>query len=124
MKLEHRLQTLELKFVTKKAGCNPTLFIVIPQELQNGSFDHYSYRPAEDDIEKYLKQLKDIGACRGCKGSCSIDWAPVGFSNHTIGGENHSSSQEPKISWMFCGNVEIPILMRQLMSGKREPTIN
>jgi hypothetical protein len=123
MKLEHRLQTLELKFITKKAGCNPTLFIVIPQELQNSSFDHDSYRPAEDDIEKYLKQLKDIGACRGCEGSCAVDWSPQGFKNHTIGGENHSSSPEPKMSWMFCADAETPVLCRRLINGEREQNI-
>jgi hypothetical protein len=121
MRLEHRLQTLELKFVTKKAGCNPTLYIVVPEEMQNGSFDSNSFRPTNDDIEKYLKQLKYGGQCQGCKGSCAIDWAPVGFSNHTIGGENHSSSREPKISWMFCANAGIPVLTRQLMNGGREP---
>ena len=91
MKLEHRLQTLELKFVTKKAGCNPTLYIVIPGDCQSGAFDHDSYRPAIGEIEKYLKQLKDTGHCKECKGSCAIDWVPVGFSNHTIAGENHCS---------------------------------
>ena len=120
MKLEHRLQSLELKFVSKKPGCNPTLFIVDPEDMLNGPFDSDTYRPTAYDIEKYLKQLKDTGECQGCKGSCAIDWAPVGFSNHTIGGENHSSSQEPKISWMFCADAEIPILTRQLISGKRD----
>jgi hypothetical protein len=70
-----------------------------------------------------LKQLKYGGQCQGCEGSCAVDWSRQGFKNHTFGGENHSSSQEPKISWMFCADAEIPILTRQLISGKREPII-
>ena len=46
-------------------GCNPTLFIVIPDEMQNGSFDSDSYRPTSDEIEQYLKNLKDNGGCQG-----------------------------------------------------------
>jgi hypothetical protein len=114
---------LELKFVTKKARCNPTLFIVIPQESRNGSCNHDSYRPEVEEIEKYLKRLKIGGQCQGCKASCAIYWIPQGFKNHMIAGENHSSSQDPKISWMFCANTEIPILVRQLMSGGRELNI-
>jgi len=39
MKMEHRLQNLELKFVTTRPGCNVTLFIVVPEDRQNGYFD-------------------------------------------------------------------------------------
>ena len=120
MKLEHRLQYLELKFVAKQSGCNPTLFIVVPEEMQNGSFDHDSYRPAVDEIEKYLKQLKATGQCQGCKGSCAIDWSPDGFVNHTLAGEGSSSSPGPKINYMFCADAEIPVLCRRLTNGGRE----
>ena len=119
MRLEYRLQCLELKFVTKQPGCNVTLFIVVPESCQSGSFDSDSYRPTSDEIEKYLKQFKDDGQCRGCEGSCAIDWSPHGFKNHSLSGEGGSSSPEPKISYMFCANAKIPVLCRQVMNGKR-----
>ena len=122
MRLEHRLQNLELRFVTKQPGCNPTLFIVIPEDRQNRLFGSDSYRPSTDEIEKYLKQLKDIGQCRDCKGSCAIDWSPDGFKNHTLAGLGISSSLEHKIHFMFCANTKIPVLCRQLMNGGREPS--
>ena len=121
MRMEHRLQCLELKWVTQKPGCNVTLFIVIPEEMQTSPFDSTSYRPTADTIEKYMKQLKDSGQCRGCKGSCAIDWSPDGFVNHTIGGEGNSSSGQPKVHFMFCADAEIPVLCRRLMNGGREP---
>ena len=121
MRLEHRLQCLELKFVTKQPGCNVELFIVMPEEMQKGYFDCDSYRPAAGEIENYLKHLKDSGQCRGCKGSCAIDWSPDGFKNHTLGGERSSSSPEPKIITMFCADAEIPVLCRRIMNGGREP---
>jgi len=123
MRLEHRLQCLELKLATKQSGCNPTLFIVVPEELQNKLFDLDSYRPSTDEIEKYLKQLKDSGQCSDCKGSCVIDWFPDGFKNHTLAGLGMSSSPEHKIHFMFCANTEIPVLCRQLINGRREPNI-
>ena len=123
MKLEHRLQSLELKFVAKKTGCYTTLFIVVPEDCQNGAFNSDSYRPADDEIEKYLKFLKDNGQCSGCRGSCAIDWSADGFTNHTFGGENHSSSPKPKMSWMFCANTKTPELCRRLINGEREPNI-
>ena len=61
MKLEHRLKYLELKFVTKQPGCNVTLFIVVPEQCQQGPFDSDSYGPSSIEIEKYLKHLKDGG---------------------------------------------------------------
>ena len=79
MKLEYRLQYLELKFVIEKPGCNVTLFIVMPEDYQNAYFDSDSYRPSSEEIEKYLKQFKDGGKCQGCKGFCAIDWRPDGF---------------------------------------------
>ena len=119
MKLELRLQYLELKFITKQLGCNVTLFIVIPEEMLNGPFDSDSYRPSSEEIEQYLEQLKATGQCQGCKGSCAIDWSPDGFVNHTLAGEGSSSSPEPRINYMFCANAEIPVLCRQLMNGGR-----
>src|SRR5271157_225344 len=113
MKLEHRLQYLELKFVIEKPGCNVTLFIVLPEGSRDGPFNSDSYRPSPEEIEKYFKQLKATGQCRGCKGSCTIDWSPDGFVNHTIGGEGSSSSPGPKIHFMFCANAEIPVLCRR-----------
>ena len=121
MKIEHRLQCLELKFVAKQPGCNPTLFIVVPQERQNCPFNSDSYRPTNDETEKYLKFLKDNGQCQDCKGACAIDWAPDGFRNHTLAGERSSSSSEPRIFWMFCADAEIPILTRRIMKGEIEP---
>jgi len=120
MKMEHRLQCLELKWVTKRPGCNVSLFIVVPKECQQKPFDSDSYGPTSDEIEKYLKQLKDSGQCRDYEGSCAIDWSPDGFVNHTLAGEGSSSSPEPKINYMFCADAAIPILMRQLMNGGRE----
>ena len=121
MKLEHRLKYLELKFVPRQPGCNPTLFIVIPENSRNGLFDRDTYKPDHDEIEKYLKYLKDNGQCRDCEGSCAIDWSPHGFKNHTLSGEGGSSSPEPKVSYIFCADAEIPILCRRLMNGEREP---
>ena len=124
MKLEHRLQYLELKFVTKQPGCNPTLYIVIPEEMKNKHFDADSYRPSDIEIELFLKKLKDSGQCQGCKGSCAIDWSPDGFMNHTIAGEGSASSPGPKINYMFCADAEIPLLCRRLINGGREPVSN
>ena len=121
MKLEHRLQYLELKFGTKQPGCNVTLFVVVPEDCQNDYFDSDSYRPTSDEIEKHLKQIKDDGHCRRCEGSCAIDWSPRGFQNHTLSGEGSSSSPEPKISYMFCADAEIPVLCRRIINGEREP---
>ena len=119
MKLDHRLQCLELKFKPKQSGCNLTLFIVIPEGARNAAFDTDAYRPADTEVERYLKHLKDSGQCRDCKGSCAIDWAPDGFKNHTLTGERSSSSPEPKILTMFCANAEIPVLTRRIMNGER-----
>ena|SRR5271157_3639925 len=121
MRLEHRLQCLELKWVTQKPGCNVTLFIVVPQDCQDGMFDSDSYRPGNDEIEKYLKSMKSEGRCLGCQGSCAIDWSPEGFNNQTIGGERISSSPGPNIFWMFCADAEIPVLCRRIMNGEKEP---
>jgi len=118
MKLENRLQCLELKLGIKQTGCNVTFFVVVPEECQNGAFVSDAYRPSNIEIEKYLKQLKDNGPCRGCEGSWAIDWSPDGFTNHTLSGEGGSSSPEPKISYMFCANAEIPVLCRRLMNGE------
>ena len=123
MKLEHRLQYLELKFVSKKPGCNPTLFIVVPEDMRNGTFDSASYRPSDDTIEKYIKTVKGDGYCRECRGSCAIDWSPEGFMNHTLAGVGSSSSPEPMIHYMFCADAEIPVLTRKLMNGGREANI-
>ena len=64
MKMEHRLQNLELKFVTTQSGCSVTLFIVVPESCRDKPFDSDSYRPSSEEIQKYLKQLKDGGQCR------------------------------------------------------------
>ena len=45
MRLEYRLQSLELKWVIQKPGCNVTLFIVVPEDRKNEVFDSDSYRP-------------------------------------------------------------------------------
>ena len=120
MRLEHRLQCLELKRVTHKPGCNVTLYVVVPEECQNGYFDSDSYRPSNIEIEIFIKKLKDSGQCRDCKGSCAIDWSPGGFVNHTLSGECCSLSPEPKINYMFCADAEIPVLCRRVMNGERE----
>ena len=120
MRLEHRLQCLELKWVTQKHGCNITLFIVAPQDCQDGTFDSDAYRPGNDEIEKYIKNLKSEGNCQGCQGSCAIDWSPDGFKNHTLEGEGSSSSPEPKINFMFCADAEITVLCRRIMNSGRE----
>jgi hypothetical protein len=121
MALKNRLTQLELKIklFSKRPGCDITFFIVVPEEMQNGSFDSNSYRPAADEIEKYLKQLKGSSQCQDCKVSCAIDWASDGFKNHTLGGECSSSSPEPKISWRFCVDAEVPVLCRRIMNGER-----
>ena len=72
--------------------------------------------------KKYLKQLKDGGQCKDCKGSCAMDWSYDGFKNHTFGGERNSLSPEPKILTMFCADAEIPVLCRRLVNGGREPS--
>ena len=121
MRLEHRLQCLELKRVTHKPGCNVTLYVVVPEDCQNGYFDSDSYRPSNIEIEIFIKKLKDGGQCRDCKGSCAIDWSPDGFKNHTTGGYGSSLSPEAKVRYMLCANAEIPVLCRQFMNGSREP---
>jgi hypothetical protein len=115
MRLEHRLQYLELKWVAQKPGCNVTLFIVVPKDCQDGTFDSDIYRPSSIEIEIFLKKLKDDGACRDCKGACSIDWSPDGFKNHMLGGARYSSSPGPNLFLMFCADAKIPILCRQLV---------
>jgi hypothetical protein len=123
MRLEHRLRYLELKWATEKLGCNVTLFIVVPEDRKNEVFDSDSYRPTSVEIELFLKKLKDGGECRGCKGSCSIDWSPDGFKNHMISGAGPTSFSEHKVHLMFCADAEIPILCRHIMNGEREPHI-
>ena len=123
MKMEHRLQCLELKWVTQKPGCYVTLFIVVTKECQQGPFDSDSYRPSSEEIEKYLKNLKENGQCQGCKSSCATDWSPDGFVNHTIGGAGNSFSPESKVHFMFCANAEIPVLCRRLTNGGRDNRI-
>lgn len=120
MRLEHRLQDLELKWIAQKQGCNVTLFIVVPPDCQDGTFDSDSYRPSAAEIEIFLKKLKNGGQCRDCKGSCAIDWSPEGFNNQTIGGQGSSSSPESKINYMFCADAEIPVLCRRLINRGRE----
>ena len=119
MRLEHRLQYLELKFVAKQTGCNPTLFIVVPEGSRNAPFDCNSYQPTRDEIDKYLKQLKVNGQCRDCEGACSIDWSPDGFKNHTLGGGHLSSTPGPNLFLMFCADAEIPVLCRGIIKGER-----
>jgi len=94
---------------------------MVPEDRQNGYFDSDSYRPGNDEIEKYIKKLKHGEQRRDYKGSCTIDWSPDGFTNHMISGECSSSSDEPKISLMFCADAEIPVLCRCIMNGGREP---
>ena len=69
MQLSSRLQQLELKIKlnSKQPSCDSTLFIVMPESPQETPFDFAFYRPNEDEIEKYLKSLKDTGQCRDCK---------------------------------------------------------
>lgn len=98
MGLEARLRQLEVKVQFKQPGCNPILFIVVPEGSQNAPFDTDAYRPTDDEIENYLAQLKDGGRCRDCKGSCIINWAPDGFKNHALTGECSSLSPAPKIN--------------------------
>jgi hypothetical protein len=117
MRLEHRLQSLELKWVTQKQGCNVTLFIVVPKNCQDGTFDSDTYRPSSIKIEIFLKTLKDDGLCLNCKGTCAIDWSPDGFKNHTLGGAGYFSSSGPNLFLMFCADAEIPVLCRQIMNG-------
>ena len=121
MTLGRRLLQLELriKLNSKQPGCNPTLFVVIPEELRDSHFDSNTYKPVEGAIERYLIELKESGQCRDCVGSCAIDWARDGFMNHTLTGERRSSSPEPNILTMFCANAEIPVLTRRIMNGER-----
>ena len=66
MRLDRRIQQLELKMKSnsKEHGCDVSLFIVIPGELQQGHFDHDSYRPTDEEVKEYLKHLKESGQCR------------------------------------------------------------
>jgi hypothetical protein len=118
MNLDKRLRQLEAKIQSKQPGCNSTLFIVVPEEMQQGHFDEDSYGPADDEIERYLKHLKDSGQCRDCKGSCAIDWAPDGFKNHAVIGECRSSFS--KISMIYCASAEGIELTRWIMNGEIE----
>jgi hypothetical protein len=104
----------------RQPGCNVTLFIVVPEDRKDGSFDSSSYQPTRDKIDKFLKQLKDSSQCQDCEGSCSIDWSPEGFKNHTLGGARFSTSPSPNLLTMFCADVEIPVLCRQIVRGTRE----
>jgi hypothetical protein len=98
----------------------PEEFLSVPEDITSYQpFNSETYRPAEGELEKYLKQLKESGECQNCKGSCAIDWSPDGFNNHTLSGERSSSTIEPKISTMFCANAETPGLTRRLMNGER-----
>jgi hypothetical protein len=121
MKLERRLQQLELtiKLNFKQPGCNITLFIAVPEELQQTCFDSDSYKPAEGELVWYLKYIRENGLCRDCKGSCSVEWTPDGFENHTLSREHSSSSSESKTSFMYCADAEIPVLSRRIMNGER-----
>ena len=127
MKLDQRLRVLESQFQFKRPGCDVTLFIVVPEEFLSlpedissyQPFNSDTYRPSDSELEKHLKQLKDSGQCRDCKGSCAIDWDPERFTNHTLCGEHTSSSLEPKIFTMFCADAETPVLTRKIMNGER-----
>jgi hypothetical protein len=121
MTLVRRLQKLELEFLPKAkvVGCNPTVFIVVPENMQEGAFDSDSYKPPQDEVEEYLAQLKDRGLCRDCTGSCGIDWSPSGFTNFSHVGESSSLTGERHIHLMFCANAEIPELTRRVMNGER-----
>jgi hypothetical protein len=126
MKLEQRLRLLESQLQFKQPGCDVTIFIVVPEEFLSvpedinsyHPFNSETYRPAEGELEKYLKQLKESGECQNCKGSCAIDWSPDGLTNHTLSGERTSSSPEPKVSMMFCADAETPVLTRRIMNGE------
>lgn len=114
--LDNRLKKLELKFITKETGCNPTLLIVIPEEMQQSFFESDTYKPAEGEIGKYLESLKDTGQCQGCKGSCAIDWDMDGFKNHAIIGASSSPSGE--LTVIYVVNDETAQLTRRIMAGE------
>ena len=123
MNLTRRLKNLEINIRESfpQTGCNVTLFIVIPEDKKGGCFDSDTYKPTQEEIDKYLKYLKESAQCRDCKGSCALDWEPVGFKNHTIIGENANSSPAPIINWMYCAHAGTPALVRRLMNGERTP---
>ena len=122
MNLDKRLKLLEVKIQPKQPGCNPTLFIVIPESAQVAAFDTGNYSPADDELEKYLKYLKESGECRNCKGSCAIDYASKEFKNHTLLGERGFLSSGPRIRLNYCANAKTPELLRRL-DCQREPRI-
>jgi hypothetical protein len=118
MNLDKRLRLLEVKIQSKQPGCNPTLFIVRAGDSQADSFETGTYKPADDEVEKYLKHLKDSGKCRYCKGSCAIDYASNEFKNHTLSGGMGFLSSGPKVSLNYCANSQTPELLRRLDSHR------
>lgn len=121
MNLNQRIQKIEIKIKTsvKLPGCEVTIFVIIPQDKKQTPFNTDTYKPTDEDVSQYLQWMKASGQCQDCRGSCALDWAPAGFTHHTLTGERNSSSPVPKISLMHCVDAETGELMRRLMKGER-----
>ena len=119
MKLNRRIERLEGMVIPKPAGCNPAVLIVRWEDEESVHLHKYdSCEPTHEEIEQYLKYMKDSGQCQGCLGSCALDWAPGGFTNHKLTGERNSSSSSPTILVISCTSAEARILTRRLLNGE------
>lgn|GEM_PF-528139 len=117
--LNRRIQRLEDTVKPKPAGCNPAVLIVRYEDEEFGhSGQTDSCEPTHEEIEQYLKHLKNSGQCQVCLGSCALDWGPDGFTNHKLTGERGSSSSAPNILVISCTSDEARELTRRLMNGE------
>ncbi len=119
MTLNRRIQQLEVTVKPKPIGCNPAVLIV---RYEDEEFAHPgqtdSCEPTHEEIEQYLKHLKDSGQCQGCLGSCALDWGPGGFTNHKLTGGGSSSASSPHILVISCTSAEARELTRRILDGE------
>ena len=115
MNLLQRIKRLEIdaEAIFPKSGCNITLLIVTP-EHKPGHFDYDTYKPTDDEMDEYLKYLKESGQCTGCQGSCALNWEPGGFKYHTMQGKGRSNSSEPSISIIYCIDEKTTLSIRHV----------
>ena len=116
MNLLQRIKRLEIdaEAIFPKSGCNITLLIVTPEHEKGSHFDYVAYKPTHEEMDKYLKYLKESGQCTGCQGSCALNWEPGGFKYHTLQGKGRSNSSEPSIFTIHCIDEETTMSIRHV----------